>query len=256
MENPAKTLANSDRAGATLMLATVFTGYWLVVLRLDAESSATTQAIIGLTTWVFLAAAIWYSPWEKRVQVFTMVVVATCVEAVCSLVWGAYVYRLDNLPLYVPPGHGLFYLTALRLGELPLLKRHARFIVWLVFVGATALLVRGLMAGPLPDLFGLLTWVIFLPFIARKRFALLYAVSFTMTMALEFYGTNLGLWTWAAVLPVFRLTAANPPACIGAGYCIMDGITRWLAPRAQGLIGRTLGVTLSRGDRHRLGGLD
>ena len=236
----------SYRSRTTLILLVVFTAYWLISLRIDAQTNTTTQLIISLTTWIFLIGAIRFSPWEERIQVFTMICVATLFECLCSLVWGAYVYRLDNLPLYVPPGHGLFYLTALRVAELPLLKRHARLIVCSVFVGATAHLVHNLFATPQSDLLGLVNWVIFLPFIVRSQFALLYAVSFTMTMALEFYGTSLGLWTWAAVLPLVGLSAANPPACIGAGYCVMDGLTRLLAPRAQGLLRRTLGVARAR----------
>jgi hypothetical protein len=233
----------SNRSRTTLILTTVFTAYWLITLRLDTQTNITTQSIISLTAWLFLVGAVWFSPWEERIQVFTMVCVSTLFECFCSLVWGAYVYRLDNLPLYVPPGHGLFYLTALRVAELPLLNRHSRLIIFSVFVGATAHLVHNLFAAPQPDLLGFVNWVIFLPFIVRGQFALLYAVSFTMTMSLEFYGTSLGIWTWAAVLPLVGLSAANPPACIGVGYCVMDGISRYLAPRAQELLRRTPGFT-------------
>jgi hypothetical protein len=236
----------THRSRTTLILAAVFTAYWLVALRLDAGSDATRQAMIGSTAWIFLAAALWFSPWHERIQVCTMVGVATFFEVLSSLVLGAYTYRLDNLPLYVPPGHGLFYLIALRTAELPLLRRYARPITWSVLVGASALLLRNLLAPPLPDLFGLLTWVALLPFILRGRFALLYAVSFTMTMALEFYGTGLGTWTWAARSPLIGLPAANPPAGIGAGYCIMDGITRWLAPQVQRLLRRAFAVAQAR----------
>ena len=209
--------------------------YWAVGLPLDAEASASAQAFIGLTTWAFLAAALWFSPWEERLQVVTMVGVATTVECLCSIVLGVYTYRLDNLPLYVPPGHGLFYLMALRLSQLDILRRHVRAIVWSIFVGATALLLRNLLVLPEPDLFGLATWIAFIPFIARSRLALLYGVSFVMTMALEFYGTGLGTWTWAPTVPLVGLAAANPPACVGVGYCMMDAATRWLAPKAQAL---------------------
>ena len=232
----------THRSRTTLILATVFTAYWLVALHLDAETDATHQAIIGSTAWIFLAVALWFSPWQERIQVCTMVGVATFFECFSALVLGAYTYRLDNLPLYVPPGHGLFYLTALRIAELPLLRCYARPIIWSVLAGATALLLRNLVALPLPDLIGLLTWVAFLPFTLRGRFALLYAISFTMTMTLEFYGTSLGIWTWAARSPLAGLPAANPPACIGAGYCIMDAITRWLAPRVQRLLGWAFAV--------------
>jgi hypothetical protein len=222
----------------TLLLAAVFTIYWLVALRLDTQTTLGTQALTGLTTWLFLAVALRFSPREERIQVCTMIVVATCFECLCSLVWGSYTYRLGNLPLFVPPGHGLFYLMALRLAGLSLLRRHPRLIVGSVFVGATALLAHSLLVAPQFDLLGLVTWLIFLPFIARKRFALLYAVSFTMTMALEFYGTSLGIWTWAAIVPPLMLPSANPPACIGAGYCIMDGLTRWVANHVQRLLER------------------
>ena len=234
----------SSRARTTLVLVTAFVAYFVIALRLDAEGTAEAQAAIGLTTWAFLVAALRFSPWEERLQVVTMVVVATTVEVLCSVVLGVYTYRLDNLPSYVPPGHGLFYLMALRLSQLGLLRRHVRAIAWSVLVGATALLFRNLMVPAEPDLFGLATWIVFIPFIARSRLALLYGVSFVMTMVLEFYGTGLGTWTWASTVPFVGLAAANPPACIGAGYCIMDAATRWLAPKVQALW--TVGVARYR----------
>ena len=32
-----------------------------------------------------------------------------------SLIWGVYHYRLHNLPMFVPPAHGLVYLAGLSL---------------------------------------------------------------------------------------------------------------------------------------------
>ena len=37
--------------------------------------------------------------------------VATCAEVVGSIIWGVYTYRLENLPSFVPPCHGLVYLA-------------------------------------------------------------------------------------------------------------------------------------------------
>ncbi|MSQ37794.1 MAG: hypothetical protein EXR61_05725 [Chloroflexi bacterium] len=65
----------------------------------------------------------------------------------------------------------------------------------------------------------------------RGRHPLLYAVSFLLTTALELYGTSLGVWAWAPVLPGLMLPAGNPPAGIDAGYCAMDGLTRRIVPR-------------------------
>ena len=64
-------IAMSERDRATLKLAAVFALYWLVALRLDAQSTAITQAFIGLTTWTFLAVVLRSSPWGERVQVGT-----------------------------------------------------------------------------------------------------------------------------------------------------------------------------------------
>lgn len=222
----------------SLAYALAFALFVAVALPLDRSTSALAQSVLGLTAWVFLAIALWLQPRAVRLQVAVLVVVATLLEVIGGVVWGAYRYRLENLPLYVPAGHGLFYLAALRVASLPLLERHARRIVIAVTAGATVWMLFGLARPPLPDLLGFVTWAIFLRFIVRGRYPLLYAVSFAMTTALELYGTGLGIWRWAPVLPGLMLPAGNPPTGIGAGYAAMDALTRRivgrLAPRWGG----------------------
>jgi hypothetical protein len=94
-------------------------------------------------------------------------------------------------------------------------------------------MLYGLFGRPLPDLLGFVTWAIFIRFIVRGRYPLLYAVSFVMTTALELYGTGLGIWTWSPVLPVLMLPAGNPPTGIGAGYAAMDALARRIIGRIQ-----------------------
>ena len=217
----------------SLTYALAFAVFVAIALPLDRETSALEQSVLGLTAWAFLFIALWLQPPAVRVQVAVLVVLATFLEVVGSIVWGAYRYRLENLPLYVPAGHGLFYLAALRVASLPLLERHARQIVIAVTVGATLWMVYGLAHPPLPDLLGFVTWAIFLRFILRGRYPLLYAVSFAMTTALELYGTGLGIWRWAPVLPGLMLPAGNPPTGIGAGYAAMDALTRRIVGRLR-----------------------
>ncbi|HSW95007.1 MAG TPA: hypothetical protein VLI88_02485, partial [Patescibacteria group bacterium] len=164
-------------------------------------------------------------------QVLVLVCVATALEIIGSIVWGAYRYRLGNLPLFVPAGHGLFYLAALRTASLPVLQRNARPIVIAVAAASTLYMVWGLIRRPLPDLLGFVTWAIFIRFVARGRFPLLYAVSFVLTLALELYGTGWGVWRWSPVLPGLLLPAGNPPTGIGAAYAAMDGLTRRIIGR-------------------------
>jgi len=223
--------AMSDRGSVTY--TALFAAFVAVALPLDRATSALGQSALGLTVWAFLVIALRLQSPAVRVQVVTLVILATVLEFIGSIVWGAYRYRLENLPLYVPAGHGLFYLAALRVASLPLLERHARRVIIGVTAGATLWMIYGLARPPLPDLLGFVTWAIFVRFIVRGRYPLLYAVSFAMTTALELYGTGLGIWRWAPVLPGLMLPAGNPPTGIGAGYAAMDALTRRIVRRLR-----------------------
>ena len=217
----------------SLAIVGAFASFVALALPLDRATTPEQQLLLSFAAWTFLAIALALQPAAIRAQVLALVALATVLECVGSLLWGAYAYRLGNLPLYVPAGHGLFYLSALRAASLPFLARHSRVVVVTVTMGATAWMLRGLIAGPLPDLLGFVTWAIFVRFIVRGRYPLLYAVSFAMTTALELYGTALGIWRWAPVLPGLMLPAGNPPTGIGAGYAAMDALTRRLVARAR-----------------------
>jgi hypothetical protein len=221
----------ASRSRTTLALAAVFTLYWLVMLRLDQLTNLEGQLAISTTAWLFLAGALRLSPPEERLQVISMVIVATLCECVGSLLLGAYVYRLENLPLFVPAGHGLFFLVALRLSALPVIVRQGRAMVGIVFLGSVALAARAAFFLPVVDQFGLFTWLVLIRFLFRGRAPGFYAISFGLTMLLEFYGTSLGNWAWRPISPLLGLAAANPPAAVGVGYCCMDSIARRLAPQ-------------------------
>ena len=211
---------------STLILFAAFVVGFLVALRVDSTATPELHLAVGIGTWAFLLIALVLQSPAVRVQVAILIAIATTLEVVGSLIWGAYRYRLGDLPLFVPAGHGIFYLVALRTAALPWIVRHQRVIVWTISLAATAYMVWGLVRPPLPDLLGFVTWAIFVRFMARGRAPLLYAVSFVLTMALEFYGTSLAVWTWAPLLPGLWLPAGNPPTGVGAGYCVMDALTR------------------------------
>ena len=61
-------------------------------------------------------AAAWASP-LVRAQTAVVVVFASVVEYTFSPMLEVYIYRFDNVPTYVPPGHGLVYLAALAIGR-------------------------------------------------------------------------------------------------------------------------------------------
>ena len=205
-----------------------------------AGRSVETQWLLGAIAWLFLLISLWRGPTVFRLPVLALVLVATLCECLASLCWGAYEYRLHNLPMYVPPGHGLFYLAALRLSLLPVIRRAARSVVRAVLIAATCWSAHGLLSSPHGDTLGCLCWVLLLYFLLRGRDPLLFSLTFCLTMGLEFYGTAMGAWHWAAVLPGTGITASNPPSAIGAGYCVLDAISirvtrfmeRYLMPSA------------------------
>ena len=105
------------RARGSLAYAIAFAVFVAIALPLDRATSVLEQSALAISAWVFLAIALRLQPPALRAQVATLVVLATTLELIGSIVWGAYRYRLENLPLYVPAGHGLFYLAALRVAS-------------------------------------------------------------------------------------------------------------------------------------------
>ena len=89
--------------------------YIAALLAVDTQVGLPAQLALGVLTWVVLLAAIWPLAPIVRAQVIGVVCFATVAEVTGSLVWGVYRYRLHNLPLFIPPAHGLVYLSGLAL---------------------------------------------------------------------------------------------------------------------------------------------
>ena len=83
--------------------------------------------MLGALTCVVLIAWLTRIPIERRAQAIGVVLFATIGEITGSLIWGVYTYRLHNLPLFVPPAHGIVFLTGLSLALA--LARHPRAVV-------------------------------------------------------------------------------------------------------------------------------
>src|SRR3954462_1253760 len=100
-----------------------------LVLVLDRDASMTQQRLLGIGTWVMLLALLKRESGRTRAQVAVVVAFATLVEY-CFAGWvGVYVYRLHDVPWFVPPGHGLVYLGALSIGRSDVVRRHGRVLI-------------------------------------------------------------------------------------------------------------------------------
>ncbi len=157
-----------------------------------------------------------------------MVAFATIGEVTGSLVWGVYHYRLHNLPLFVPPAHGLVYLTGLSLALS--LRRHTRVLVPVAGVAAAAWAVLGLTVLPHRDVAGAVGVPLLLVFLWRGRNRAIYAGVFLVVAALELYGTAIGTWRWERELPGLGVPDGNPPSGVASGYVWFDVMAMLLAP--------------------------
>ena len=186
------------------------------------------QLALGMSTAIFLWAFARRSDVEPR-QIITAIIVATCGEIVLSLGWGLYSYKHFLIPLYVPPGHGLFYALAADSSHQPLLRRHSAVITRFVMIFGTLYAVLSLAVAR--DAWGFLWWLGALAMIVRSKNQLMLSACFIYTIILEWTGTAIGNWIWAADVPFVRLHSANPPAGVGILYILLDLITVFITTR-------------------------
>jgi hypothetical protein len=166
------------------------------------------------------------------------VVVATGAEVLGSIVLGAYTYRLENLPAFVPPGHGLVFLAGLRISQSAPVQRNPRLFLGTVIAIVAAWGIAGLFLLGRTDALGAITGGLLIYVLLRGRTATLYAGVFLVVGFLEIYGTSIGAWHWAATTPDTALPAGNPPSGIAGVYVLFDVAAIALAPRLLGVLDR------------------
>ena len=215
------------RRPALVTLATV--SIWTVGgLWVDGHVGELGQTLLGVLTAVVLAALLMLHDASVRLQTLGVVVVATAGEVVASLIWGLYEYRLENLPAYVPPGHGLVYLAGVSLAALG----GGRALIAVGTAAAGAWGVAGLTVLPATDVAGAIGCAFLVLVLLRTRRPV-YAGVFLVVAALELYGTALGTWTWAPAVPGLDLAQGNPPSGVASGYVTFDVAALWLASRVR-----------------------
>ena len=206
--------------------AIVLPAYLAALLAVDTQVSLHGQLALGALTFVVLAVALRPLAPLVRAQAVGVVLFATVGEVTGSLVWGVYHYRLHNLPLFIPPAHGLVYLSGIALSR----SLRARAVVWAAAVGATAWGIAGLTVLPRLDVAGAVGVPLLLVFLWRSRARAAYAGVFLVVAALELYGTSIGTWRWASTLPGLGIPDGNPPSGVASGYVWFDVMALLVAP--------------------------
>jgi hypothetical protein len=196
-----------------------------VCLLSDAQATLAKQNALGVCGWVFLLGLLLGERVEVRVQVGIAVIFATIGEHFASPFMGGYIYRFHNVPAYVPPGHGMVYLTAVALARSGLFQTYARAIAKLVIIVCGTWSLWGVSGIPdQGDAVGALLFCVFLAYLFKGRSPLVYLAAFFITTWLELIGTAVGTWKWAAIDPVLGWTQGNPPSGVAAWYCLVDAV--------------------------------
>lgn len=224
-----------DRVSALIGRPWPFIGFAVALttagLALDAGSGYGGQLVLSVVTWAVLVAACVPLTGLQRAQVAVVIGVATVAEVIGSILWGVYAYRLGNLPLFVPAGHGLVYLVGLRFAQTTLARVHARRVVAVAagMAGAWALIgLTGILGRY--DVAGAVGTAVLIVFLVVGRAPCLYAGVFFFVAFLEIWGTAVGTWRWAEYIPGLGVMNGNPPSGAAAGYVLFDITALALAP--------------------------
>jgi hypothetical protein len=215
--------------------AVAMMGWLSLVLFLDTAggsgASLSEQRLLGLLTWAVLLLALRGATPLVRVQTAVVVVFATAVEYVFSPALEVYVYRFDNVPWFVPPGHGLVYLSALALARTGFVRRHLRGCAMVVLVAGGAWALYGVLLADRPDALGAFWFACLAAFLVWGPSTGVYVGAFVVVSYLELLGTGLGVWQWQTEDPTGWISIGNPPSGASGGYAWFDLVGLLLAPR-------------------------
>ena len=193
------------------------------------------QWALSAVVWFVVLSVLPELPRRRQLMLLCFLPMITFAEYVLSHRLGWYVYRLDNIPPWIIPAHGIIFLTALRVVDTtssrrarwrgaPPARRRSTACVNLVLAGdqvgalLSVLYVIGMIV--LPD--------------EGKRF---YAGLGLLVAYLEIVGSALGVWAWTPEL-LGSLTETNPPSGAVGGYALVDGGAVLLAAYAARLVPR------------------
>lgn len=198
------------RANLVLVILTFAVG-----LPLDQYGGLAGQLAVSAWTWAVFFRLVQTSGAQWRLPFYACLAWATLGEIFLSLVWGLYTYRLENIPLFIPPGHVLlFYLGIVLAPRVP------RAFVALLPVAAAGYAAFAWLRGF--DTVSVLFTGLFAVCLLQAEGRRLYATMFVAALMMELYGTWLGNWTWQPLEPYLGFTSANPPLAAGALYCALD----------------------------------
>ena len=179
------------------------------------------QGGLGLGTAAFLWFFVQKAKLDPR-QILTTIAIASIGEVTLSMGWGLYVYKNTLIPLYVPPGHAVFYALAVVTAREQRLQKHASAITRTVLILGTLYAAVSLVF--FHDTLGALWWLVAFVLIVKSKNRLLLSSCVVYTILLEWVGTAIGNWRWLPEVPFLPIRSANPPAGVTVLYILLEVI--------------------------------
>jgi hypothetical protein len=162
-------------------------------------------------------------------QLLYAVIIGFVGEYLFSLLMGMYTYRLENIPHYIPMGHGLVYAGVLYFTKTVYVKNNLKFLekvfTVIIILYTTAFLIFK------NDIFGFVLSALMFCFLRKRpRERLFYLTMFLAVAYLEIIGTSYECWWWPTTAwnKIPFLPSANPPSGISFFYFGLDLGTLWL----------------------------
>lgn len=201
-----------------LLLVSTALAFMTAVLLLE-RPGVVAQVGLGLATAIFLWFFVRIAELDPR-QILTTIAIATTGEVVLSIGWGLYDYKHTLIPLYVPPGHAVFYALAVVTARERSLQKHAAAITRTVLILGTVYAASSFLF--LNDTWGLLWWGVAFVLFLKSENPLLLSSCAVYTILLEWVGTAIGNWYWLPEVPYLSISSANPPAGVTVLYIVLD----------------------------------
>ncbi|SFV63103.1 hypothetical protein MNB_SM-4-1666 [hydrothermal vent metagenome] len=156
-------------------------------------------------------------------------IVAVLGEFLFALAFGMYTYRLENLPIYVPFGHSMAYVSVYYLVKEPLVKQHKKVIENILYI--LMILYSTFWFLFANDTLGFICMLMIL--VLFKRFPhtkLFFLLMYFVIVYLELIGTYYECWVWPNIWfdKITFISSANPPSGISVFYFGFDLACLWL----------------------------
>ena len=216
-----------------LWVAVALMGWLTLMLWLDRAGGGGDlwrQRALGAATWLVLVVTLATCTPLVRAQTLVVVAAATAVEFTFSPLLEVYLYRFHNVPMYVPPGHGLVFLSAWALGHWPPVRRNLKAAAVVVGVAVGAWASYGWLLAERRDGLGFFWFLCLAGFLLWGPSRPVYVGAAVVVTWLELAGTHLGTWAWQAHDPILGVTVGNPPSGAAGGYGWFDLAGLLLAP--------------------------